>query len=176
MARGHFLAQNFFAVQPETPRHDGGRGLWLKGDGQGGFMALPGQQSGVKVYGEQRGLRWVITMAMGGWIWRFRKNGAATKLYRNVSARPGLRIRLVGPPKKPARGGGNPAVAVWGAARSGQGSACGIGLWSQDSAVQVLGKSGTTHSRLGSAGRAENIKRASVRSAPRKSRSTPKAK
>src|SRR5262249_33873686 len=27
-----FLAQNFFAVQPETPRYDAGRGLLLKGD------------------------------------------------------------------------------------------------------------------------------------------------
>ena len=32
-----FLAQNFFAVEVETSRYDGGRGLWLRGDGSGGF-------------------------------------------------------------------------------------------------------------------------------------------
>ena len=48
-----FLSQNFFAVQPETPRYDGGRGLWLRGDGQGGFQAVSGEESGITVYGEQ---------------------------------------------------------------------------------------------------------------------------
>ena len=50
-----FLSQNFFAVRPEDARYDAGRGLWLQGDGKGGFRAVPGQESGVKVYGEQRG-------------------------------------------------------------------------------------------------------------------------
>ena len=50
-----FLSQNFFATDQETGRYDAGRGLWLQGDGQGGFRAVPGQESGIKVYGEQRG-------------------------------------------------------------------------------------------------------------------------
>ena len=50
-----FLSQNFFAVNSDTSRYDAGRGLWLQGDGQGGFRAVPGQESGIKVYGEQRG-------------------------------------------------------------------------------------------------------------------------
>ncbi|HXG48750.1 MAG TPA: VCBS repeat-containing protein, partial [Methylomirabilota bacterium] len=36
-----FLAQNFFATLPETPRYDGGTGLLLRGDGRGGFHAVP---------------------------------------------------------------------------------------------------------------------------------------
>ena len=47
-----FLSQNFFATLPEEWRHDAGRGLWLRGDGQGGFKAVSGQESGVAVYGE----------------------------------------------------------------------------------------------------------------------------
>src|SRR5260370_20441821 len=50
-----FLSQNFFASQPETPRCDAGRGLWLRGDGRGGFHAVPRPESAIIVYGEQRG-------------------------------------------------------------------------------------------------------------------------
>lgn len=50
-----FLAQNCFSVRPDDLVQDSGRGLWLRGDGQGGFTPVPGEQSGVIVYGEQRG-------------------------------------------------------------------------------------------------------------------------
>ena len=35
--------KNFFAVEVETSRYDGGRGLWLRGDGSGGFQAVRGR-------------------------------------------------------------------------------------------------------------------------------------
>ena len=50
-----FVSQNFFGTDRETGRLDGGRGLWLRGDGRGGLTAVSGLESGVKVYGEQRG-------------------------------------------------------------------------------------------------------------------------
>ena len=50
-----FLAQNFFAFRVEDDRLDSSRGLLLRGDGKGGFTAVPGQVSGITVYGEQRG-------------------------------------------------------------------------------------------------------------------------
>src|SRR5207253_1267414 len=50
-----FIAQNFFATQIDTPRLDGGRGLWMKGDGTGKLTSVPGQESGIKVYGDARG-------------------------------------------------------------------------------------------------------------------------
>ena len=50
-----FLAQNFFAFDGDTGRCDAGRGLWLAGDGKGDFRAIPGQRSGIKIHGEQRG-------------------------------------------------------------------------------------------------------------------------
>ena len=50
-----FLSQNFFAVAPETARSDAGLGLWLRGDGEAGFTPVAAAESGVRIYGEQRG-------------------------------------------------------------------------------------------------------------------------
>ncbi len=45
---------NNFGPEPSTGRFDGGLGLFLKGDGQGGFTALSATQSGVVITGEAR--------------------------------------------------------------------------------------------------------------------------
>ena len=134
-----FLSQNFFAVNAETPRYDGGRGLWLRGDGHGGFIPVPGQQSGVTVYGEQRGAALADFDGDGRVDLVVGQSGQATRLFHNESGRPGLRVRLVGPPGnlaafgaqmrlRDARGAG-PVREIHG----------GGGYWSQDDAVQVLG-------------------------------------
>src|SRR5204862_5901275 len=93
--------QNFFGTNPETARNDAGRGLWLKGDGKGGLAPLPGQESGIKVYGEQRGCALCDYDGDGRVDLVVTQNGAETKLYHNGKAKPGLRVRLIGP-------GGNP--------------------------------------------------------------------
>src|SRR5213075_2287729 len=49
------LCQNFFGTRSEAARQDAGRGLLLKGDGQGNFTPVPGQESGIIAHGEQRG-------------------------------------------------------------------------------------------------------------------------
>jgi enediyne biosynthesis protein E4 len=131
-----FLSQNFFGTDLETGRYDAGRGLWLKGDGSGGFRAVPGQESGVKVYGEQRGAALCDYDGDGRVDLVVSQNAAETKLYRNVGGKAGLRVRLVG-------AGGNGIGAVvrlgaggkWGPAREVH---AGSGYWSQDSAVQVM--------------------------------------
>jgi hypothetical protein len=92
-----FLSQNFLSIQPDTPRYDGGRGLLLRGDGQGGFTAITGQRSGVTIYGEQRGAATADFDQDGRVDLVVSQNGAATKLYRNTSGTPGLRVRLIGP-------------------------------------------------------------------------------
>src|SRR6185503_7473844 len=87
-----FLSQNFFASQPESPRCDAGQGLWLRGDGKGSFKAVPGRESGVKVNGEQRGAAVCDFDQDGRLDLVVTQNGAETKLYRNLHARPGLRV------------------------------------------------------------------------------------
>jgi hypothetical protein len=134
-----FLSQNFFAVEEQTSRYDAGRGLWLRGDGAGGWQPVRGQESGVLVYGEQRGAALGDFDADGRVDLAVSQNGAATKLYRNAAARPGLRVRLLGPPDNP-QGFGAVARLTCGV-RAGPARAVhgGSGYWSQDSAVLVLG-------------------------------------
>src|SRR5262249_13850337 len=89
-----FLSQNFFPNQPEVPRYDAGRGLLLLGDGTGRLRAVPGQESGIKVYGEQRGAAAADFDHDGRMDLVVTQNGAVTKLYHNVGAKPNLRLRL----------------------------------------------------------------------------------
>jgi hypothetical protein len=139
-----FLDQNFFATTPETPRCDAGRGLWLRGDGKGGFRSVSGQESGIAIYGEQRGAALCDFDGDGRVDLAVAQNGAETKLCRNALAKPGLRIRLLGP-------NGNPN-AVGAVIRIGDGDHpgpareihAGSGYWSQDSAVQVMARNGGT--------------------------------
>src|SRR5712675_2445485 len=114
-----FLSQNFFAVAPDSSRCDAGRGLWLKGDGKGELSAVRGQESGIKVYGEQ--------------------SGAETKLYHNVGGRPGLRVRLKGPGGNPQAVGAQMRLSFGPRQGPEREIHAGSGYWSQDSAVQVLG-------------------------------------
>ncbi len=134
-----FLSQNFFGTDLETSRYDAGRGLWLRGDGLGGFRAVPGQESGITVYGEQRGAAVADYDGDGRLDWVVSQNGAATKLYRNVRAKPGLRVRLTGPAGNPGGIGAVVRLGAQGQWLPAREVHAGSGYWSQDSAVLVLG-------------------------------------
>jgi hypothetical protein len=133
-----FLSQNFFANQPEIPRYDAGRGLLLKGDGAGNFKAMPGQESGIMVYGEQRGAAVADFDQDGRVDLVISQNAAATKLYHNVAAKPGLRVWLKGPPGNPAGIGAQ--VRLFFGSRPGpiREIRAGSGYLSQDSGVIIL--------------------------------------
>jgi hypothetical protein len=146
-----FLSQNFFPMAPSAVamtlpglkdagyRLDAGRGLWLRGTGGGKLEAVPGQKSGILVYGEQRGAALCDFDGDGRVDLAVSQNGAETKLYQNVLGKPGLRVRLAGPPGNPDGIGATMRLVFggrMGAAREIHG---GSGYWSQDSVVQVLG-------------------------------------
>jgi hypothetical protein len=133
-----FLSQNFFPINSETPRNDAGRGLWLKGDGKGNFRAVAGQESGVKVYGEQRGAALCDYDKDGRVDLVVTQNGAQTELFHNLRAKPGLRVKLQGPPGN-ANGIGSQIRLMFGQ-RAGPAREIhlGSGYWSQDSATQVM--------------------------------------
>jgi hypothetical protein len=134
-----FLSQNFFATQPKVPRCDAGRGLWLQGDGHGAFRAVPGSESGIAVYGEQRGAAVGDFDGDGRVDLAVAQNGAETRLFRNVRGRPGLRVRLLGPAGNPQGIAGVIRLKFgdrFGPAREVH---AGSGYWSQDSSTEVLG-------------------------------------
>jgi hypothetical protein len=133
-----FLSQNFFAVTPDDWRMDAGRGLWLRGDGHGGLVPVPGQVSGVTVYGEQRGCAVADYDGDGRLDLVVTQNGNATRLFRNVGAKPGLRVRLAGPPGNPNGVGASLRLSLGRGEGPRREVQAGSGYWSQNGAVQVF--------------------------------------
>jgi hypothetical protein len=133
-----FLAQNYFSSQPETLRNDAGRGLLLLGDGKGGLRPVSAAESGIAIYGEQRGCAVSDYDRDGRVDLVVTQSNDQTKLLHNRRGRPGLRVRLEG-------GKGNPqyvGAVVRAVTSAGLGRAqvitAGSGYWSQNSATLVV--------------------------------------
>ena len=99
---------------------------------------MPGPESGVRIYGEQRGAALCDYDGDGRVDLAVAQNGAETKLYHNVGARPGLRVRLQGPPGNPQGIGAVMWLRFGNQNGPGREVHAGSGYWSQDSLVQVL--------------------------------------
>jgi hypothetical protein len=134
-----FLSQNFFALRPELSRLDAGRGLLLRGTGGGQLEPVPGQVSGIMLYGEQRGAAAGDFNEDGRMDLVVTQNGAATRLFQNTSGAPGLRVRLLGPPGNPQGIGATVRLHFQKDAGPTYEVHAGSGYWSQDSAVLVIG-------------------------------------
>ena len=135
-----FLSQNFITLGAGMLRpDDAGRGLWLRGTGGGKLEAVPGQKSGILVYGEQRGAALGDFDGDGRVDLVVTQNGDETKLYRNVGGKPGLRVRLIGPPGNPDGVGATLRLLFGGRPGAAREIHGGSGYWSQDSVVQVMG-------------------------------------
>ena len=148
-----FLAQNFFPTEIETMRFDAGVGLVLLGDGAGGFRPLSIMESGIVVRGDQRGSAVADFDGDARADLAVSQNGEATTLWRNVGARPGVRVRLVETGPGGTDGGAQGAAS--GARRTGIGAKIwvesddgtkgparwvlgGSGYWSADASTVVL--------------------------------------
>ena len=135
-----FLSQNFFTTDIATPRYDAGRGLLLLGDGTGGLEAVPSQRSGLLVYGEQRGAAYADFDGDGRLDLAVSENGGPTRLFKNRGATPGLRVRVIGPAGNPTGIGTHMRLRYGEAAGPVREIQAGSGYWSQNGAVQVLGR------------------------------------
>jgi hypothetical protein len=138
-----FLGQNWSYTVVGTPRYDAGRGLLLLGDGHGGLRPMRGDASGLVIYGDQRGAGYADYDRDGRLDLAVSQNGGPTLLFHNRGARPGLRVRIAGPPANPDGVGCQVRLVFgdrMGPVREVQ---AGSGYWSQNGAVQVLGLSGT---------------------------------
>jgi hypothetical protein len=135
-----FLSQNFFGTACDISRDDAGRGLWLKGKGDGTFTAMDASVTGIRVMGEQRGAALADFNHDGRVDLAVSQNNAATKLYVNRTAKQGLRVVLDGPSANP-NGVGSQLRVLYAGDRKGpcRTVQSGSGYWSQDAATQVLG-------------------------------------
>jgi len=138
-----FLAQNFSQTPLGVPRFDGGRGLLLLGDGTGGLRPMDGTASGILVYGDQRGAAFADYDGDGRLDIAVSQNGQATKLLHNTGAKPGLRVRVAGPPSNPDGIGVQVRVVYGDRLGPVRAVQAGSGYWSQNGATQVMGLDGT---------------------------------
>ena len=99
---------------------------------------MPGDRSGVLVYGDQRGAAFADYDRDGRLDLVVSQNGAQTRLFHNRGARAGLRVRLRGPASNPDAIGAQVRVVYrqrMGPVREIQ---AGSGYWSENGAVQVF--------------------------------------
>ena len=132
----------FFPVRVETPRHDAGLGLWLRGDGRGNFAPVSASESGVRVFGEQRGAALADYDGDGRIDLLVGQNAGPAKLFHNLTAQPGLRVRVSGPPGNPDGVGAVLRLKFGERLGPAREIHAGSGYWSQDSAVPVMGGAG----------------------------------
>src|SRR5213079_2193283 len=92
--------------------------------------------------GEQRGAAHADFDGDGRLDLAITQNSAATRLYRNVGAAPGLRVRLQGDARNPTGVGAQMRLQYAAGAGPVREVQAGSGYWSQNGAIQVLGLSG----------------------------------
>ena len=134
------LNQNCFSTTSIGGRQDAGGLLMLKGDGEGGFDSLSASESGLKAFGQGRGLALCDFNHDGRLDFVSSQNAGPTKTYLNQSEGSGLRIRLRGDTDNRQAVGARVRLMFAGD-RFGprQEISLGGGFWSQDSGTLILG-------------------------------------
>ncbi len=135
-----FLGQNDFSPATRITRNDGGRGLWLRGRGDGVFDAQDALPSGLNLPGRQRGAALADYNQDGRIDLVVAQKDAPTKIYRNQTERRCLRVQLIGPETNPdAVGACLRAVYNDGTMGPVRQIVSSAGFGSQNAAVQLLG-------------------------------------
>jgi hypothetical protein len=135
-----FISQNYFAVRVEDYRMDAGEGLLLQGNGQGAFTTKFGYQSGIKVFGEQRGSAVGDLNGDGRPDLLIAQSKDKPRLYINAFGKSGLKLSLNGPATNP-NGQGASVRAIFDNGSKGPARLVGgsSGRYSQGGASQILG-------------------------------------
>ncbi len=135
------LAGNSYAPIPETGRFDGGVGWLLRGDGAGGFTAVPPAESGFIVPGDARALV-VADLNQDGWPDAFvtRNNDRPlTFLNRGRSGRHSFGVALHGAPGNPTAVGARLTLQLADGSLQSAEISAGSGYLSQSSATVFFG-------------------------------------
>ena len=135
-----FLGQNDFSVATRLTRNDGGKGLWLRGRGDGSFDAQDALASGLRILGMSRGAALTDYNQDGRMDLAATQKNAPTKLYRNQAKRRCLRVKLIGPETNPEGIGARLRIVYNDGSMGPAREVCtGSGYKSQNSAVQLIG-------------------------------------
>ena len=135
-----FISQNNFLYPGYVPRSDAGRGLILMGDGAGNFTPLTGTESGIKIYGEQRGAAFSDFNRDGKTDIVVSQNNGESKLYLNQTEKQGITVKLKGTETNTdAIGSSLRLVYPDGSKGPKRWVLTASGYWSQNSKSQVLG-------------------------------------
>jgi hypothetical protein len=146
-----YAVQNSYSPIPAVGRFDGGLSQLLRGDGRGGFAAVPARESGLVVAGDAKALA-VADLDRDGWPdFLLSRNNGATAAFRNAG-REGcnsVRVVLSGAAGNPASIGARVVLEHGNGARQTAQVHCGSGYFSQSAAACFFGwPDGNPPSRL----------------------------
>ncbi len=133
--------QNSYARPAGVGRFDGGLSQLLRGDGRGGFTAVPVAQSGLIVPGDAKALV-VLDLNGDGWPdFLVTRNREATLAFRNepVPGRGFLRVVLRGPAGNPSAVGARVTLELADGSTQTSEVAAGSGYYSQSSPACFFG-------------------------------------
>jgi hypothetical protein len=138
-----FLSQNDFGQNHGMTRDDAGLGLILRGRGDGSFDALSPETSGIRVEGEGRAATVADIDQDGRPDLVVTQRGSQTRVFRNLRAEPGLRVRLESGTANPLGAGATVRWVADGKAGPARAWTYGTGQGASDAAVRVMARPGS---------------------------------
>ena len=136
-----YAVQNSYSPIPSVGRFDGGLSQLLRGDGRGGFAAVPHAESGLVVPGDAKALA-VADLDGDGWPdFLVTRNNATTLAFRNrgVAGRRSFRVALHGPAGNPSAVGARVTVVYSDGSSQAGDIHAGSGYFSQSAAACFFG-------------------------------------
>jgi hypothetical protein len=136
-----YALQNSFAPVAAVGRFDGGLSQLLRGDGRGGFSAVPPAGSGLVVPGDAKALAGLDLDADGWTDFLASRNHDTTLAFRNAGVAGGhaLRVRLHGPAGNPSAIGARLTLELMDGSKQALELQAGSGYFSQTSPAAAFG-------------------------------------